>query len=84
MKLKLHIDRLLLEGLPEARPHDLGAAIIDELKREFSHPKRLAALHPARALPRVQAQEIAIRKGQTTRQLGAAVARSAARAMENR
>jgi hypothetical protein len=78
MNIELHIERLILDGLPVERsqgPH-LQAAVEAELTRVLAENGLAAYLQTGGALPSVHADAMQFRSGNTPTQLGQQIARS--------
>ncbi|MDQ3803240.1 MAG: hypothetical protein M3416_05235 [Acidobacteriota bacterium] len=78
MNINLHIERLVLEGLPVARheaPH-VRAAVEAELSRLLTERGLDAALLSGGAFARLDAGELSLPRGGDPAQLGARIAES--------
>ena len=81
MKVEIHVEELVLHGVPASQRHAVGEAMEQELARLFTErgvPEGLTA-HGLTARPvvgHVDAGELTFHSGRPLRDLGAAVARS--------
>lgn len=78
MNIKLHIERLVLDGLPVEQRHgaELQAAVETELTRLLTDDGLSSSLKPGAAIARVKAAAIQIRSGDKITGLGQQIARS--------
>lgn len=78
MNIELHIERLILDGLPIERsqgPH-LQAAVEAELTRLLAESELAAELQTGGAVPSVRTDTMQFKPGNTPTQLGQQIARS--------
>jgi len=78
MNIELHIERLILDGLPverSQRPH-LQAAVEAELTRLLAENGLAAELQTGGAVPSVRADAMQFKSGNTPMQWGQQIARS--------
>ena len=78
MKLRIYIERLVLEGLPVngAGPHHVQDAVRAELERLLSQAGLAHELQGGGVLARLKAAEIAMMRGDTTAELGKRIAQA--------
>jgi hypothetical protein len=73
-RIYLHIDRLVLRGVPAAQLGALVRALHAEVKRQLAVPGMARAIAPARHLPTITATPVTLASGSA----GSAMGRSAA------
>ncbi|HTQ15217.1 MAG TPA: hypothetical protein VMH86_15200 [Rhizomicrobium sp.] len=80
MKVKLHIDRMVLDGLTASQNQGvrLGAAIQTELSRLLRDPLVAGALSKGGAIPKLRAGPIGISANDSPNKIGARIAKSLA------
>ena len=78
MKIQLHIERLVLDGVPAGAKgaRGLQSALESELSRLLAEGGLGDALRSGASIPRLQADSIRISSGQSATDLGIAIARS--------
>ena len=78
MKINLHIERLVLDGLPLERAHGslVQAAVQQELSRLFAVNGIAPQLSPGGAMPHARGGDMQFAKEATPRQLGTQIAQS--------
>jgi hypothetical protein len=78
MNINLHIERLVLDGLPLERGQEplLRAAVQAELARLITADGLSSALTSGGATPRLQAGQISLSRDSSSRQLGQQIARA--------
>jgi hypothetical protein len=78
MKINLHIERLVLEGLPLERAHgpQLQDAVQQELRRLLGTGGIAPAMMSGGAMPRARGGDVSYAKESSPRQLGTQIAQS--------
>ena len=78
MKINLHIERLVLDGLPLERAHGslVQAAVQQELSRLFAVNRIAPQLSSVGAMPHARGGDMQFAKEATPRQLGTQIAQS--------
>jgi hypothetical protein len=75
-RIALHIDQLVLHGVPAAHRQHVGEALRQELSRLLSEGGLPAGLATGGAVPRLEAGNIAVTPGAAPRAMGSQIAQA--------
>ena len=81
-RIVLHIDRLVLTGLPRGDRRAIGESLRKELGLQLSRPQAVRDLFGRHDAPRVRVADVALGSGTSATQVGTRIARGVARGLK--